>query len=169
MDNIELKNLYELAKKIQKSALTKDFDSILDYSNELAGELQYLIKNVSPEAQSHSSGLNTRVRIKNKEAVTRVAYFVSRFEHDDLFPGLPQKYAFEKIANALSVKPQSFRNVRDIFDKHIEAKKIDESPDLPRRKGWDSKLKGLELEIFEECGKKNKEELLKEVKEILDI
>ena len=113
-----------------------------------------------------------RVRSQNmnpklKEKVAKVAYFLSRFEHNDLYPHLKQYEVFREVANILGTKPNTLRNLRDTYDPKVN--KIKE-PRLTKRKGWHqrSELPRDLGKIFDEYRHKNKQEILKEINKILN-
>lgn len=123
---------------------------------------------------------DSRKVIQNSEDVNKVAYFLARYEHYDLSKQR-QTPALRIIAEKLGIKFETLRNRRDYFDKFVqdekqkaneEDEKKGKQPKLTPRFGWRDAVLNPEMEtIMQECRPENKtkEQLLKEVKEILGI
>lgn len=97
------------------------------------------------------------------DSMYRVAYWLSKNDHDALYPYLSQAQAIEKIADLLNVKVTTLRNTRDYYDRFIVEKKSN-------RKGWDIPKLPPKLEVvFYEYGKKTDSEIFSEIAKILNI
>ncbi len=87
-----------------------------------------------------------------------IAYIFSKYEHTALFPNKNQTDAFKEISKLLDVKPTTFRNKRDAFDRFTNS----------TRAGWDKPLSESMQEIFDEYKSLSKENALDYAKAILD-
>lgn len=54
--------------------------------------------------------------LDEKMRLNKVAYYLSRFEHNGLFPNCNQKEAFNIISEKLNIKFNTLKNERDAFD-----------------------------------------------------
>ncbi|MFB4168294.1 hypothetical protein [Virgibacillus sp. JSM 102003] len=115
----------------------------------------------SEERQINS---NNHENIDNKH---KVAYYLSRFEHDKLFPASNQNQAIVIISKILGIKHSTLRNKRDTFDPFCN--KIKSRG--PRRKGWwqNDKLPADMERIFNNYLKIEEKEIEKEIRSILKI
>jgi hypothetical protein len=101
-------------------------------------------------------GTHERYTGEDKDRMHKVAYYLSKFEHHDLFDGqLNQTETFEKAAKILHVKMTTLRNKRDQYDPYFNNNRI----------GWvqAEKLSDDMLRIKQLYDAKSKEEILKDI------
>ncbi len=95
-----------------------------------------------------------------------LAYYLSRFDHYDIFPSLNQNEAFEKISKLVNVQKSTLRILRDRYDSKTTKIKKKESPYLKIRKGINFPLSKKEEEIFNYYKNKKRVEILKDIIQI---
>jgi hypothetical protein len=98
-------------------------------------------------------------RVKDPKDVNIVAYFLSKYEHHDLFIGqnYNQSETFTKASELLGVPMGTLRNIRDAFDRYTSSHRV----------GWDKPLNALQQKIFDAMENKQKSEVLEIVQGIL--
>jgi hypothetical protein len=102
-----------LALQIEPEELTGIVDKrIPGVSPSEYNPTEQIHRNKSSNSRNHRSKVN--MELLNKEH--KVAYYLSRFEHDNLFPYYTQTQAFEVISKILGVKITALRNKSDLFD-----------------------------------------------------
>lgn len=108
-----------------------------------------------------------RGNIESLDNEHKVAYYLSRFEHDKLFPNNNQSQAFEEISEILGVKLTTIRNKRDMFDPFCNNIK-DKGP---KRKGWwqNDRLSNDMERIYIYYQNLEEKEIEKEIRDILNI
>jgi hypothetical protein len=120
-------------------------------------------RSISYSSRDYRSKINTELLMKEH----KVAYYLSRFEHDELFPHHNQTQAFESISKILGVKLTTLRNKRDMFDPFCNKLKTKG----PKRKGWwqNNRLpEDMEI-VYNRYLHMPEEKIEKEIKEILKI
>lgn len=101
-----------------------------------------------------------RIEEERREDIHIVAYWMSKYEHDDLFPDYNQTEAFNYLAKVLKTKHNTLKNYRDAFDPYTNGKK--------KRNGWvDGPRSDMHISVFNRLEKLNKEEVLEMVKRVI--
>ena len=102
-----------------------------------------------------------------------VAYYLSNYGHDKIYPNLKQYTAIEKMADILKVNKNGLKNIRDFFDanyRDIPRDAILERKKLGRRVGWyQAPLPDSYVEVKEYYDRKNEEEVRADVLKILNL
>ncbi len=101
---------------------------------------------------------NPRQKHENRDDIFKVAIFLSKFGHSDLYSDTSQNQALIKISEILNIKYNYLKGARDIFDSFFDN----------GRKGWQRHLKDYEEQLFNKYNKISKKDFLKEVKTILN-
>lgn len=120
---------------------------------------------------SSISNKKTRTRQNNatwdeKVKENKVAYYLSRFEHNGLYENCNQGQAFKIIAEKLNMNNNTLKNKRDYFDPYCNKLKVIG----PKRKGWwQAELPSDLKYVYELYLNKSKEEIEEEIKEILTL
>jgi hypothetical protein len=100
-----------------------------------------------------------------RDKVNKVAYYLSRFDHENLLPNSNSTGAINIISDILKVKANTLRNKRDSFDPYCNELKTTGT----KRKGWWQKTLSEDMQrIFDEYKNKSVYEIETEVKRILD-
>jgi len=153
-------------KYLMKEDITVPLSELVVLSNNLIKAYEEYEKSPSKKP------IAERKVIKNREAVNKVAYFLSRYEHYAISNEKRPTPAIRKIAEKLDIKYSSLRGKRDSFDYFVkkEKRKDKEHPELIIRNGWKTENLSKELQvIYDECKGKSYEKLLGEVEEILKL
>ena len=145
-------------KKIKQIAKKHGYNEILAPINELTNFLD----SINGSNKENSAGFNLE---ENKVQI--LAYYLSRFDHYELFPSLNQNEAFEKIAAMANIKKSTLRLARDYFDSKTAKVKTKESPYLKTRKGIDMPLTRQAQKVFDYYSTKKRTEITKDVLKIL--
>ncbi len=151
----------ELSKKlqnIQNIAIENKYSKILAPVSEL---MNYL-KNINLPNKTIPSEIDFK-----KDKIQILAYYLSRFDHYDIFPNLNQNEALEKISTMLNIKKTTLRLARDYFDSKITKIKLKESPYLKPRKGIDMPLSKQAEKIYNYYLHKKRIEITKDILMIL--
>ena len=116
--------------------------------------------NVTEETEQTPKVIERR-RIKDRRKVCIVACYLSKFGHEGIFgEEYNQTKAFEKIAELLSIKKNTLKGTRDIFDPLFDNGRV----------GWKNRpLKNEEQEIYDLYNKKTQLDYLKEVRVLLGV
>lgn len=98
-------------------------------------------------------------KIQKPELVNVVAYYLSKYEHHDVFEGeaLTQTQALDKIGDILGINRNSVRNMRDAYDSYTGS----------HREGWKKPLNDIQQHVFDKMEVKSKNEVLQNVRDIL--
>lgn len=120
------------------------------------------ILNNNKKIRTHRSGETW----ENKVRENKVAYYLSRFEHNGLCENCNQGQAFKIISEKLNMNSNTLKNKRDYFDPYCNKLK-----NLgPKRKGWwQAELPSDLKYVYDLFLNKSKQEIEDEVKEILSI
>ncbi len=105
-------------------------------------------------------GIHTKDRIEEnrREDIHIVAYWMSKYEHVDLFPQYNQTDAFNYLSGVLGIKHNTLKNYRDSFDPYTGS----------HRRGWvDGPRSDMNRRVFNRLEKLNREEVLEMVKRII--
>ena len=146
-------------KAIKNLAEKNNYENIIKPINDILIYFENLYANdVIDNRENEVNIKESRVEI--------IAYYLSRFDHYDLFPSLNQNQAFDKIANTINVKKTTLRILRDRYDSKITKIKMKESPYLKIRKGINVPLSKKEKAIFEYYKNKKRTQILKDVIQI---
>ena len=154
----------EIEKKLKNAIKI----SIMNRYSEVEPILFDILKDLNQlNSQNNENIVLSENRIKlsysTADAMYRVAYWLSKNDHEALYPYLSQSQAIQKIADLLSVKVTTLRNTRDYYDRFIVDKKSN-------RKGWDIPKLPPKLEaIFYEYRAKTDSEIFLEISKILNI
>lgn len=127
-----------------------------------------VIKHMTPKSVKKSE-YRTRDLISDEalENEHKVAYYLSRFEHDLIFPELSQTEALIKICEILKVKESTLRQKRDRFDPFCNTIKTRGNK---RRGYWQyDKLPEDMKYIYDYYLNKSEEDIRDEIKVILKI
>ena len=100
----------------------------------------------------------TRQRYENRDAIFKVAIFLSRFGHSELIAAT-QKDALIKLSEILKTKPNYLKASRDAFDPFFNNK----------RAGWKQPLSGTHQNIYDNYKDLPKKTFIKEIREILSL
>lgn len=179
----KLINLKESIQDILKQHLNGEniivpLSGLVGKSDDLLKAYESLEEDILLKRAGKKKIYTSRNLITNKKEVNKVAYFLARYEHFSISNIPRQTPAIRAIAEKLGVKLSSLRNKRDFFDSLVKVdKQIDKNAktfsfDLTIREGWKQKLEELSPELQEtyaECSDKTYEQLLKEVKKILEL
>lgn len=118
--------------------------------------------NASEEAPKNTNEEEARSydRIDDPEKVNTVAYFLSKYGHENLFScgDYNQSNAISEAAKILGVKKHTLRNLRDTFDSYTD------SP----REGWKKPLNPVQQEVFEKMEDKSFRQVKEIISEILE-
>ena len=147
-----------------------------DISVELS-ELLVKAKNGEFQNQASSTQKPTRIFVQNYEEVNKIAFYLSLYDHYKISQLKQPTLAIRELAEKLQVKPSTLRNKRDNFDPFISEKKeklknTKGFNNLKTRKGWVKANRNLPPQLqqtYDECINKSHDELLAEVKEILNL
>jgi hypothetical protein len=153
-----------LALQVETEELTVLVDKrIPGISTSEFNSKEQIHRNIHSNSRDRRSKVN--MELLNKEH--KVAYYLSRFEHDNLFPHYTQTQAFEVISEILGVKMTTLRNKRDLFDPFCNKIKTKG----PKRKGWWQKdrLPDDMERIYNRYLHVPEEEIEKDIKEILNL
>lgn len=146
-----------------------------DISVELS---ELLVKAKNGELSSQESIKKpTRIFVQNYEDVNKIAFFLSLYDHYEISKIKQPTIAIRELAEKLNVKPSTLRNKRDNFDPFIKSKKeklqkTKAFKNLTIRKGWVKAERDLPPKLqqtYDECINKSHDELLAEVKKILNL
>lgn len=149
-------------KAIKNLAEKNNYEKIIEPINEILNFFENLYVSYV------INGIENEINFKENK-IEIIAYYLSRFDHYDLFPSLNQNQAFEKIANIINVKKTTLRILRDRYDSKMIKIKIKESPYLKIRKGINVPLSKKEKAIFEYYKNKKRTEILKDVIQIFKL
>ena len=154
----------EIEKKLKNAIKI----SIMNRYSEVEPILFDILKDLNQlNSQNNENIVLSENRIKlscgTADAMYRVAYWLSKNDHEALYPYLSQSQAIQRIADLLNVKVTTLRNTRDYYDRFIVDKKSN-------RKGWDIPKLPPKLEaIFYEYSAKTDSEIFLEISKILNI
>lgn len=102
----------------------------------------------------------------SRDMINKVAYYLSRFDHEGLFPSMNFSEAIKIISNILNVKPNTLKNKRDSFDPYCNELKTNGT----RRKGWWQKELSEEMQrIFDLYRYQDSIEIENDIKNILGL
>ena len=166
-----LNKILKTAKEAYKTSISQNYNEVQDLLLNQITDITILKEYLNNEIDTtctlnKTRTFSSRENIDNKEAVNKVAYFLSRFEHTDLF-NCSQTEAMDKISILLNIKKTSLRNIRDSFDPYVNELK---EKHLVKRKGWwHVELLPDYKKIYDYYENKSKEEILSEVKNILNL
>ncbi len=98
-------------------------------------------------------------RITNRDDVNTIAFFLSKFEHQEIFSSQSynQSQVIAKAAEILGVNKYSLKNLRDAFDSFTGS----------RREGWKKPLDPIQQKILDSLSSKTREDVLSLVRRIL--
>lgn len=100
-----------------------------------------------------------RQRIKNKNELYKVAYYLSRFGHEKLMP-LNQTRTIKKVGEILGIKYSTIKATRDRFDPFFDNGRI----------GVGKKYLTDEMQrIFDDYQNFQEDEILQDIKNILNL
>jgi hypothetical protein len=121
------------------------------------------LRTITKNSRDHRTKVSTELLMKE----IKVAYYLSRFEPDKLFPRFNKTQVFEELSKILGVKPNTLRNKRDMFDPFCNKLKTRG----PKRKGWwqNDRLPDDMQTIYNRYLHMPEEEIEKEIKEILNV
>lgn len=169
----KLKKIQELAKQGVELSLANGGAEYKDIYLAIYCETSLLLEMMESKS---SRDLTPSTRNKSKcdiDNMHKIAFYFSRYGHEDLYPNQTQGAAFECVAEKLGIKKNTFKNTRDYFDGLYSFMHPD---DMTRsRKGWDfngtvppqqmEKIKKYE----EQYSCVSRGELLDEIRTILEL
>ena len=171
----ELDHLYSEYKKDieqlrQNGALSSSTaDASLYHSRNF---INWLRDRLDPSIKTEASSVkqrDKRVQVDEELLVKehKVAYYLSRFEHDMLFPQYTQVQAFEKASKILGVKKSTLKHKRDAFDPFVNNLKTRGN----HRRGWwqSGKLSDAMEKVYNRYLHMEEKDIEKEIREILGI
>lgn len=147
------------------------------FNNEdISVELSELLVKVKNDHQENTK-MPTRTFLQNYEEVNKVAFYLALYDHYNISKLKQPTLAIRELAEKLQVKPNTLRNKRDNFNPYIKSKKEElqhtkEFKNLKIRFGWPKENRSLPPQLqqtYDECINKSHDELLAEVKEILNL
>lgn len=114
------------------------------------------------KTRTHRSNVTWEDKVKEN----KVAYYLSRFEHNGLYEHCNQGQAFKIIAEKLNINYNTLKNKRDYFDPYCNKLKVIG----PKRKGWwQAELPSDLKYVYDLYLNKSKEKIEDEIKEILSL
>lgn len=152
MNNISIENVLSIALKAYEKSIVENYsnkEEILEIicalkilSNPLINKKEY-----------------SRQRIKNKNELYKVTYYLSRFGHEKLMP-LNQTRTFKKVGEILGIKATTIKATRDRFDPFFDNGRI----------GVGKKHLTDEMQrVFDDYQKLQEDEILQDIKNILKL
>lgn len=140
-----MKSLKELAELGYLTAISHEES----YSKDIFWNILSELNRLEALQQHNTPGRAMYQKIDNKEDMLVVAYFLSKYEHTELFPkdNLTQKEAIDKIASIIGVNRNTLKNQRDRFDSFTGSHRV----------GWKEPLNAKEEEVFKSLGALPKE------------
>lgn len=153
----------EILKQKQSSARVSKNEASKEHSNTQVDSL-------GPIDKGCTTSPNRRVRREKLtdeelEREHKVAYYLSRFEHEKIYPNCNQTQAFKKASKALGVKLTTLRHKRDMYDPFCN----DIKNRGKKRSGWWQKGElSCEMQrVFDYFLNMSEDDIEKEVREIL--
>jgi len=138
----------------------------LEYGEEVSKEFFWQIlmtlNSLDPDALEGAGQTGrTYNKVRNKEDVRIVAYYLSEYGHEDIFSGqhLTQKEGIKMAADCLGVKANTLKNERDMYDTHTGS----------TRKGWGAPLNADQQFIMEVMKSISRDEAREKVRRILGL
>lgn len=107
--------------------------------------------------------LKCKSSASSKQKELKVAYYLSRFEHENLRLGNQQE-TFVESSKILGVKPNTLKNHRDSFDSHCNIYKPD---NVKKREGWKKPMSEDMKIVYEYFHTMTENNILQEIKTIL--
>ena len=100
-------------------------------------------------------------KVEDKEGMLGVAYYLSEYGHEDIFPSykLSQQDAIKKAASNLNIKPNTLKNQRDFFDSYTNS----------HREGWKAPLNPQQKDVLESMKALSRKECLAKVQNVLGL
>lgn len=103
---------------------------------------------------------------EDRDKINKVSYYLSRFDHERLFPSMNSTQAIKAISDILKVKSNTLKNKRDSFDPYCNDLKTSGT----KRKGWWQKELSCEMQdVFDFYLRKDVLEIEDEIKNILGL
>jgi len=112
--------------------------------------------------RTHRSNIIWEDKVKEN----KVAYYLSRFEHNGLYENCNQGQAFKIIAEKLNMNCNTLKNKRDYFDPYCNKIK---TAGLKRKGWWQTELPSELKYVYDLYLNKSKEDIEDEIKAILLI
>ena len=153
------KELNKKLKNIQKIAIKNKY-------NEILMPLKEILEVIDKSNYNDKNPISNEIDLEQYKTQI-LAYYLSRFDHYDIYPNLNQNEALNLIANLLNIKKSTLRLARDYFDSKTTKIKSKESPYLKIRKGIDMPLGKKAQKIFDYYNYKKRPEITKDVLTIL--
>ncbi len=150
----KLSSLKEISKKNNYEKIINPLNEILEFYKSI---YNFDLQDVSEEVNLE------------KDKIEILAYYLSRYDHYDIFPSLNQNDALKKMSEIINVKPSTLRIIRDRFDSKMIKIKSKESPYLKIRKGINLPLSKKEEKIFEYYKNKKRAFIFKDVIKLFEI
>ena len=152
-----LSEIKELAEKGYACAVTYGEEN----SKKHFWKILSLLESNDNQDNSTSAPQRQHNKVYNKTDMQIVAYFLSEYGHEELFPGirLSQKATIQKASEALGIKAATLKNERDFFDSHTNS----------HRQGWKIELTNAQQDIFAVMKRLSREEALQRVRATLQI
>jgi hypothetical protein len=113
------------------------------------------------QSASKQEILKLEFSVSSKQKILKVAYYLSRFEHEQLRLGNQQK-TFEESSIILGVKPNTLKNYRDSFDSHCNVYK-----QAKKREGWKKPMSEDMKIVYDHFHVMTENNILQEIKTIL--
>lgn len=124
------------------------------------------LNNSKEQKSSKRSFHRSKISDKDLRKEHSVAYYLSRFEHDILYPDFSQSQAIEHISKVLGVKSSTLRQKRDAFDPYVNELK---TRGIKRRGYWQKTLSFDMKEVFDHYLYMPEEDIEKEIRTILKL
>lgn len=140
MTQTSLDELLSIAKHAYKQSIVHDYHRIQDELLSMITTIE-ILKNNQKTIKHRRVSSRTNIDDFKYNDMGCIAYVLSEFGHQVLYPDKTQSQAIEYIANILDTKPSTLRNIRDFLDSYTN------SP----REGWKKELSPKLQRIFDEC------------------
>jgi hypothetical protein len=150
-------------RSVQMNNLFKETAAAVPAIEPIQEKKTSIPRSISKNSRDHRTKVSTEILMKE----IKVAYYLSRFEPDKLFPRFNKTQVFEESSNILGVKPNTLRNKRDMFDPFCNKLKTRG----PKRKGWwqNDRLPDDMQSVYYRYLHMLEEEIEKEIIEILKM
>lgn len=183
----KIKQISELLKKAHEMSILRGYEDVKDYIfdalvqikqiEEISAQPDVSIQNARTIHELHalhnvdhhsryispSSGLFTETRQRidenKRDDINMIAYFLSKYGHESLFPNLGQYETMLHISEMLGIKHTTLKNLRDMYDSHTGS----------HRKGWQTPLSVDMQKTFVKCESMSRSDLADQIRAFLSL
>ena len=161
----------ELSQKLRKLAeiAEKGYDCAIQnhelHSKKFFLEILFIVNELEALSRGSSGGSSVVQRqygkVEDKESTLIVAYYLSEYGHEGIFPGfkVSQQETIKRAAAILKVNPNTLKNQRDFFDSYTNS----------HRQGWKAPLTDMQQYVFDKMKVLPKKEALAVILSILSV